>query len=507
MNTRDVFGREYVPVVTAAQAAEHDRVARQHFHIPERVLMENAARALALITHKLYPEGRIIGVVGSGHNGGDTLIALRSLQSWGREVALVSATDRELDRDLLHGATIVEKGADALPGAHVILDGILGTGATGEPHGRAAELIRAINASGRPVIAVDLPSGTNADTGVVYHDAVSAAATVSFGFPKLGLLFHPARAACGRMIVVDIAFPALDGAPAELITPAWAKRRLPRRAPNANKGMSGRLLLLAGSSGMAGAAVIAGNAAVRTGAGLVRIVSARDNREIIQKNVPEATFFDRDGDVDTQAITAIVAGPGMGASEASMQTLHKILAQLPTVATLLDADALNVFAGDVAALARIANERPLLITPHPKEMSRLTGQKLEAITSAPIESAHALAEATGAAVLLKGQPSVVATKHEPALINTVGSSDFAVAGMGDQLAGVIGALLAAGLSPRDAAAVGLYYSGRAGDLAALGRALTPADVTNQLAEAFASAGAQTSTLDLPFVIFDQPARW
>ncbi|MGQ0560958.1 MAG: NAD(P)H-hydrate dehydratase [Gemmatimonadota bacterium] len=494
MNTRDVFGRENVPVVTAAEAAEHDRVAQDELDVPERVLMENAGRTLALITHSLHPTGRIAGVAGSGHNGGDTVIALQALRAWGRDVELITADDTDDDIQL------------TLASSSVVLDGILGTGARGAPRARVAQLIRALNACERPIVAVDLPSGTNPDTGAVYDDVVKATTTVCFGFPKLGLLFHPARAHCGRVVSVDIGFPPLPNPRAQLITSWWAAARLPQRAPNANKGSSGRLLLFAGSTGMAGAAIIAGNAAVRAGAGLVRIASAPDNREIIQKSVPEATFLARGSDIGNEVFTAIVAGPGIGATDESRSQLLDLLERAPGVPTLLDADALNVFAGARAPLARIASGRPLLLTPHPRELSRLTGAAVNTIAAQPTAAAQQLAGETGATVLLKGQPSVVAARGAPVLINTVGSSDTSVAGMGDQLAGLIGALLAAGLDPRSAAALGLYYGGRAADLAALGRALTPQDVNQHIARAFADPGPHASSLNYPFITFDQPAR-
>jgi NAD(P)H-hydrate epimerase len=177
------------------------------------------------------------------------------------------------------------------------------------------------------------------------------------------------------------------------------------------------------------------------------------------------------------------------------------------VPTLLDADALNMLATRDGELARVAAERPLLITPHPKEMSRLTHADVHDIATDPATHAQKLADETGATVLLKGQPTVVAQRGQPVLINSVGSSDFAVAGMGDQLSGVIGAMLAAGLDPRTAAGVGLFYGGRAGDIANLGRSLTPEDVTEHLARAFAQPGPQASALGFPFITFDQPARW
>ncbi len=506
-----MFGREAVPVVTAAEAAAHDRAAQAVFGVPERVLMENAGRALALIVHALYPTGTIAAVAGGGHNGGDTVVALRTLQTWGRDVVVLKAAASPIDALLLHGSTLPEvsfdDAASVFASAAVILDGVLGTGAKGAPRTPAARCIQTINDAERPVVAVDLPSGIDADSGRVHEPVVRAAATVTFGFPKIGLLFQPARELCGRLIAVDIAFPPLDEFAAELITPGWAAARFPRRTASANKGTSGRLLLLAGSKGMAGAAVIAGSAAVRSGAGLVRIASAADNREIIQKSVAEATFFDREGTIDYGGITAVVAGPGMGAHERTRILLEETLAATPGTAVLLDADALNVLSGDSAALARIASERPVLLTPHPKEMSRLSGARLEAIVADPAGHARRLASETAATVLLKGQPSVIAQGERALLINSVGSSDFAVAGMGDQLAGVIGAMLAAGLEPRDAAGVGLFFSGRAGDIANLGRSLTPTDVTEHLARAFAQPGPATSPLGFPFITFDQPPRW
>jgi hydroxyethylthiazole kinase-like uncharacterized protein yjeF len=488
--TRDVFGREFVPVVTAAEAAAHDRYAQEVCAIPERLLMENAARALALVTHKLYPDGVIAGVIGKGHNGGDVSIALDVLEHWGRSVMRVrEPTD--------------------LQNATVILDGVLGTGSSGAPRGRAAELITSINAANSPVIAADLPGGVDATSGEVHEPAVNAVATVTFGFPKTGLLKHPARANCGRLLCVEIGFPPLPESQiqARLITPDFARRHLPQRKPTAHKGDSGRLLMLVGGRGMAGAAVITGQAAVHAGAGLVRLVSSSENRELLQTAVAEATFFDRSGSIDANGITALVAGCGIGTDEDARTALFNVLAATKGVAALIDADALNLLANDVNELRDIARDRPLLITPHPREMSRLTKKETSEIIAHPERIAQEFADATGAVVLLKGQPSIVAAPGQPLLINSVGSSDFAVAGMGDQLAGVIGAMLAAGLTPREAAAVGLFYSGRAGDIAAKGRALSPRDVTDHLAAAFADPGPAESPLGLPFITFDQPARW
>ncbi|HEY0809090.1 MAG TPA: NAD(P)H-hydrate dehydratase, partial [Longimicrobiales bacterium] len=438
MNTREVFGRELVPVVTAAEAAAHDRYAHQECNIPERLLMENAARSLALITHKLYPTGTVAGVIGKGNNGGDVRMALDVLEGWGRSIMRVTEP------------------AD-LRNAGVILDGVLGTGSSGAPRDKAAELIRCITGAQRPVIAADLPSGVDATTGAVHEPAINAIATVTFGFPKTGLLRHPARANCGRLLCVEIGFPPLpeNRIKSRLITSEFARKRLPQRRPTAHKGDSGRLLMLVGSYGMAGAAVISGQAAVHAGAGLVRLASTADNRELLQTAVAEATFYDRRGTIDTNGITAMVAGCGIGTDDAAQSALVQQLEATRGIPTVLDADALNILAQDIDRLHALARERPLVITPHPREMSRLTNTDISQITAQPEQAAQAFADASGAVVLLKGQPSIVAAPSQALLINSVGSSDFAVAGMGDQLSGVIGAMLAAGLSPRDAAAVGL----------------------------------------------------
>ena len=507
---RDVFGRPEVAVLTAAEAAAIDRRAREAAGIPERVLMENAGRSAALILHRLFPHGRVLGYAGSGHNGGDLLVMLRTLQQWGRECGVIQASAREGDRALLHGFELATLDPGSDPAAwDIIVDGVLGTGAAGAPRGAAAEAIAAMNRARRPVLALDIPSGIDATTGRVESEAVHARVTVTFGAPKLGLLLHPGRSHAGRILAVEIGFPPLaaEAAGAQAITPAWVSARLPLRPAAAHKGMSGRLLVVAGQEGMAGAAVIAGGAAVGAGAGLVRIASAAANRVIVQSDVPEATFFDRDTlpDDALDGVTAAVIGPGFGTDAAAGAALERALERTGGLATLLDADALNLLARDARRLPELARTRPLVITPHPRELSRLLDVSLAEITADAPAAARAACARFGCTVLLKGQPSLVAAPDARLLVNTAGSSDVAVAGMGDQLAGVAGALLAAGLEPAVAAACALFLSSRAADLAGRGRALSPRDVTAQLAAALQQPGARGPFAGLPFITFDQPA--
>lgn len=512
---RDVFGRERVWALTAAEAAELDRAAGERWSVAEGVLMESAARAAALVLHRLHPEGRVIGAVGSGNNGGDALVLLRVLQAWGRDVAWLRAGSRAPDRSLLHGSSLpeIEDGVDAdLSGAAVLVDGILGTGASGAPRGRAAEAIARLNRAGRPVLALDLPSGVDPSTGAIPGDSVDAEATVTFGHPKLGLLLHPARGRCGRIVAVEIGFGPADPAPgARLITPDWVRARLPSRTPDAHKATAGKVLLLAGRAGVGGAAVIAGRGVLRGGAGYTRIASVEANRSILQARLPEAIFVDRSGETELRAAAedsdVIAAGPGIGTDAAARACLDLLLEASGSTPVLLDADALTLYAGRVDALASLAARRPVVVTPHPGEMARLTEESTGDVVADRLRVARTFAVRTGCVVLLKGQPSIVAVADGPLLLNTAGSSDLATAGMGDHLTGAIAALLGAGLSALDAAGVGLFLSSRAADLARRGPALLPGDVAEAYPVAWERPGSQATDLQLPFILFDQPPRW
>jgi len=518
------YGRANVAAPTASESAAFDRHAIDEIGVPQPVLMENAGRSAAQVLTRLFPEGTVVGVVGAGNNGGDALVLLRTLATWGREVRAIVVADRPTPETLLHAWTVPalsdgelgdhpERWSAALAGASVVVDGILGTGVRGAPRERQARAIRALNASGSPVLAIDIPSGVNGDTGAVPGDAVTAAVTVSFGGPKLGALLHPGRARVGRLVAVEIAFPPMgpDTASAELVTPAWAHRRSPRRPPDTHKNAVGRLLVVAGRPGMGGAAVLATRAGLRSGAGLVQVCSSPENRTVLQAAVPEAIFVDGDAGEALEAAlsqaNAVAVGPGLGTDSWAESLLRRVLAGT-SAPTVIDADALNLLAaGRGGDVSEIAAGRPLLLTPHPGEMSRLLGRPPEAIAADHPGTARHAAHTWGCAVILKGSPSLVAAAEGPLLVDTVGTSDLATAGMGDVLTGVCGGLMAQGLGPRDAAAVGLHLTGRSAVLAGRGRALTPPDVVRWLPDALVETGDGDSELGLPFVLFDQdPAR-
>lgn len=517
------FGRALVHAPTGDEAATFDRRAIDQLGVPQTTLMENAGRAAAQVLDRLFPEGSVVAVVGAGNNGGDGLVLLRTLASWGRSVSAVTVADR-VDEALLHGWDIpVVEGSSfaqdadwdgALAQGAVLVDAILGTGIRGAPRELQAQAIRALNRAGRPVMAMDLPSGTDAESGAFEGEAVRADVTVAFGWPKLGTLFQPARSHAGRLVAVEISFPPtkLGVFGASLATPAWASEHRPRRVPDAHKNTVGSLLLVAGRSGMAGAAVMASRAALRTGVGLLRVASPPENREVIQGTVPEAIYVDT---TDSEALldalgssTAVAAGPGIGTDPAAAEMLTLVLEADSKIPLLLDADALTMAgSGAIPELAELADGRPVLVTPHAGEMSRIAEATVEDISAGRADVARRAADSLGVTVLLKGLPSVVASPDGSLIVDTVGTSDLATAGMGDVLAGVAGAFLAQGVGPAVAGALGLVTSGRAAVRAAKGASLLPEDVIEGLPHAMMESGEGFTDLDLPFVVFDQePSR-
>lgn len=501
------FSRSRVPVLTAAEMAAWDRSAVGG-GVPERVLMESAGRAAAEVVARLFPAGRVVCVCGGGNNGGDGMVLARTLRAWGRAVEVAAVGTRPPDATLSHGWEVdtVDAGRlrEALRGAVVAVDALLGTGASGAPRGAYAAAIRELGASEVPVVALDGPSGVDLTTGAAEGDAVRAAVTVTFGAPKRGLLRFPGRERAGRIVAVEIGFPPLQEAEAWLATPAWARSALPPVPPDAHKGSMGTVSIVAGREGMAGACVLAGWGALRAGAGMARLVSPSANRAILQTAVPEALYLDRDAGAEAiqAGAKALVAGPAMGTGDGSAELLRALLVSSASPA-VLDADALTILARDPRL--REGVDRPLLLTPHPGEMGRLLGTSTREVSADPFAAAAEAAERYGAAVLLKGAPSIIAAPGSPARVSPWGHSGLATGGNGDVLSGVVGAFLARGMEPADAAAAALCFAGRAAELADRGRGLTPRDVADALPAAMLEPPAEESALGLPFVTLDLAA--
>ena len=510
-------GRDRAP--TAAQAADFDRFAIRERGVPEPALMENAGRQAALLVQHLYPRGPVAALVGSGNNGGDALVCLRALAAWGRSVGAVFVGERPDPDSVVHGWDLPEIGFDTadgggdalmrrLKGAGVVVDGMLGTGLRGAPRGRHATAIGAANRADVALVALDAPSGVDGNTGATPGVAIRAALTVAFGWPKLGTLLHPGRARCGRIVAVEIGFPpdtGLDGARwAELATAGWAARRFPRRSPAAHKNAVGSLAVVAGAA-MPGAAVLAARAAFRAGAGLVRVCSSRVAGDAVGE-VPEAIFVDaRDGEALREAVRAsdaVAVGPGLGTGDGAVRALEAVLAARGRRPLVVDADALTLLARGVAGGVAALGDVPAVVTPHPGEMSRLTGRTVAEIQADRVGAATDFAATHKVVALLKGVPSLVADPRDRLLVSaTEHTSALAVAGMGDVLTGAVGSFLAQGVEPRAACGLALHVTGRAAVESDLGPALAPSDVV----EGMRAPDPQPPSTDLPFpfVTFDQ----
>jgi hydroxyethylthiazole kinase-like uncharacterized protein yjeF len=505
------FGAALVWLPTADEMAELDRSATESGAIPERALIESAGREIAHAVQRDFPAGRILALAGSGHNGADALVASRTLAAWGREVRALRCAAQPPKPDVLAGWPLELEGPEALDalltGDTVVLDGLLGTGVTGAPREPVASMIRSVNASGLPIVAVDGPSGADFTTGAVAGDCIKARTTVCLGWPNVGLMRYPARGYCGDLVAVEIGFPPPEKPMSfRAITDGWVSRLFVPRPANAHKGHAGYLTIIAGQRGMAGAAVLAARGAVRAGAGIVRVVGDPANRDIVQKAAPETIFVEwSDESTVREAVMwadALAVGPGLGSGRRELVQAALEEAALAGKPAVVDADGLNAWAGAANELAdRLPSES--LITPHPGELSRLIGRPIEEIVAdGPIAASQA-SRALRCAVLLKGAPSWVADGEAPVRVSTSGDAALATGGVGDVLTGLIGAQLAVGLGAADAASVALHLSGVAALLAPEPVGHSAAELPERIPEA-RSLIEDSSTVAHPY-LFVLPA--
>lgn len=479
------------PVLTPAQAVELDRAAQAR-GIAADDLMERAGRAVARAAVDLLGGTygrRAVVVCGKGNNGGDGLVAARHLARWGMGVAAVMV---EVPEDLrepaasnlerLRGETSARVlNADALPHelarADVAIDAIFGTGFRGMPEDEWATAIGELNASGVPVVAVDIPSGIDGTSGAMVGDAVAAELTVTFGAAKTGALLLPGAERAGSLRVVDIGFPDdLLRTDLWLTEPDDVAGILPRRGADTHKRASGVLTIVAGSRGMTGAPKLIAEAAGRIGAGLVVVAVPTEILPIVQAGLTEMIFvglpYTADGTVAAAAVEqllerladsdALAIGPGMTRHAETAGAVRALVARSP-VPVVLDADGLNAYSGEAEAIADRRSE--VVLTPHVGEFGHLTGVKPRDLEADRIGHTRRLATDADAVVLLKGSRTVIAAPGGHARINLTGSPVLATAGSGDVLTGVIGGLLARGLQALDAATAGAYLHGVAGTLA------------------------------------------
>ncbi len=461
-------------------------------------LMERAGRELALAARNMLgvPEGRKVCIVaGKGKNGGDGMVAARYLADWGAQVSVLLLNERtelhpdalanhyKLPNDLLLAWPAEDSEPAALKRADLIIDCIFGIGFRGVAEGVYAVAIQAINESGALVLAADIPSGVDGADGSVSGPAVRADRTVTFALAKTGLYLYPGADLVGELEVREIGIPPLllmDVAASDIATidEDQVGALLPARAPDAHKGSNGRVLVLAGSVGMTGAAALTSLAALRMGAGMATLGIPASLNAILETKLTEVmtiplpetaeqTFAAQAAEPAVRAaerMDAVALGPGIGTSAETQQFVATVLREVAKP-LVLDADGLNCAAAEPRILADRSG--PLILTPHPTELSRLTGRSTEEIIADRVGAVKEAAQRFGCPVVLKGAHTLVADPAGRVRINLTGVSGMATAGSGDVLTGCIAALLAQGLAPFEAALCGVYLHGAAGELASV----------------------------------------
>jgi NAD(P)H-hydrate epimerase len=479
-------------LVSATEMRALDRWTIEH-GTPGTVLMERAGEGAARVLRTAWPRpgGPVVVCCGKGNNGGDGFVVARHLRRAriGAEVWLVGRTDdvrgdaAEMLRQWTGAVTTIETTGqlDALrrklARAGVVVDALLGTGLNAPVEGVHADVIEAINGAGRPVFAIDIPSGLSSDTGRAMGTAVRAAVTATFAFPKLGQAIYPGAELCGRLEVVDIGIPAeavVAIAPRmRLLEAAEVGRMLPRRARDAHKGTFGHVLVLAGSRGKTGAALLASAAAARSGAGLTTLAAAGALLPVLEGHVreimseplpdgPEGTAALGDGAVVERLLNgraAVVCGPGLGQADGTRALVAHVVRRT-SAPLVLDADGLNLVAGTAMLRERPG---PTVVTPHPGEMARLLETSTGVVQADRVATARRFAAEQGVVTVLKGARTVIATPDGTIVISPTGNPGMASGGMGDVLSGVIGGLLAQGLDASSAAAFGVFAHGAAAD--------------------------------------------
>ena len=483
-------------LVTASEMRELDRRAIQDLGLPSLVLMENAGRTTYQILRREFPElqGEVAVVAGRGNNGGDGFVIARYLANAGIPVAvfLLGARDQvsgdarvnlEILAHLGVKVTEVRTEADLNPVIHwlakagLIVDALLGTGLNSPVTGLMAAVIERLNHLRAPVLAVDIPTGLSADTGEVLGAALKARVTVTYGWPKLGQILPPGRDYVGRLWQVDISIPPLLAREAKVSLAEAGEMRalLPARPGGSHKGNFGHLLVLAGSEGKTGAAALTCEAGLRAGAGLVTLGVPASLNDILEAKLTEAMTLPLPEAAAARALGAaawapimdslgarfsVALGPGMGTHRETRELVVRLGRDL-ACPMVIDADGINNLLGAAAGLKDAAG--PRILTPHPGEMARLLGLTTPEVQARRLDLARETAAKFGVTLVLKGAQTIVAAPDGRASINSTGNPALASGGTGDVLTGLIGGFLAQGLTPWDAARLGVYLHGLAAD--------------------------------------------
>jgi hydroxyethylthiazole kinase-like uncharacterized protein yjeF len=485
-------------VVTTHTMQEIDKQAIEESGIPGLTLMENAGQSCAdAIITEFGSTGRAVIIAGTGNNGGDGYVVARLLRLAGWDVhVFILAEQGRIGGDAAanlarlpleditycpHAGQLPALHMDEIARADVIVDAIFGTGLRSDVSGVYREAIEIINASGRPVLAVDIPSGIHGTTGRVLGVAVRATITVTFAFAKLGHVLYPGAEHTSKLIVADIGIPPnlMESAPGyDLLNDDFIRPMLRRRHRQAHKGHFGHCLVIAGSTGKTGAAALAANSAMRAGSGLITLAVAESLHGILETKTTEVMTVplpdSNSGTVTSSAYPAIekllagkdalALGPGLGrrpGTTALVQTIVESVG-LPMV---IDADGLNALADDITILRRKKSDT-VILTPHPGEMARLLGTSIPDVEAIRISVAQEFARNFGVFLVLKGARTIIASPTGIAAINGSGNPGMATGGMGDVLTGIIVSLLGQRYSAWDACRIGVFIHGYAANLVA-----------------------------------------
>ena len=488
-------------LVTANEMQTMDQLTIEEYGIPGQVLMENAARSatrIMLQTFELSATTKIGVAAGRGNNGGDGFVMARYLSQRGFPATVYLLTQRDAvqgdaraNLDLLNDIRVpiveipdqqaFESQIMAMRHEHVWIDAILGTGLKSDVKGYYRSVIESINGFNRPVLAVDIPSGVNSDTGQPCGVCIQADVTVTFGLAKLGHIQYPGADFSGDLHIIDIGIPnfIVDRvAPKQnLLTPQYIRQHLPSRPADAHKGRTGHLLVVAGATGKSGAAAMTAMSAMRSGAGLVTLGVPASLNPTLEAQVLEAMTEplpeEKGGYLGQAAFEKIMAlldgkkalalGPGIGTAGPTCRLVHQLLEACP-LPIVLDADGLNCLAQDITTLERI--QAPLILTPHPGEMARLLNISAHDVQLDRVAVARRLSTEYPVHSVLKGARTVTADPNGTIHINPTGNAGMASGGMGDVLTGLIAGLLVQGLSIEAAVHTGVYLHGAAADLVA-----------------------------------------
>ncbi len=481
-------------VVTAEEIALIDKLTIENYGIPSMVLMERAALSVVKHIIELKPKNLII-LAGPGNNGGDGIAVGRILKNEGYKIKIFQPfPEDKLSEDCKKQIYIAEKFGlkvfarypTEIELAHtdVLIDAIFGTGLKKKIEGDLAKLIEYLNSLNKTVVAVDLPSGVSSDSGEILGCAVKAKITVTFGIPKRGHFLYPARDYVGSLYIEDIGFPKelieSESLKVSLITKEIATSLLPLRPSYSHKGTYGHLLVIAGSVGKTGAALLCGKSALRAGSGLVTIAVPAALKVVFQAKVLEEMILALPCNTKTiskdaikpleefirERADVIAFGPGVGINEDTLEILKFLLTSC-NVPLVIDADGITLLSTDENLLRKAKTKT--VITPHPGELSRLIKMPVKEIEAQRIEIAQKVAKVFNCTVVLKGVPTVVANEDGKTFINTTGNPGMATGGSGDVLTGIIASLIGQKLDPFYASVLGVYLHGLSGDLAALNK--------------------------------------